>query len=65
MKNIKGKGIVTMLFLISVDSNMGDNFICFLSAVLRLLHGLLFPEVKKKSDTAVALRRGISIIPCE
>ena len=38
--------------------------ICCLSAVLRLLHGLLFPKVFFKSDTAVALRRSISLILC-
>jgi hypothetical protein len=40
--------------------NMAD---IFLAAVHRLLLGLLFRKVYLKSDTAVALRRSISLIP--
>jgi hypothetical protein len=64
VKIIKGKGIFIRLFRISVDSNMADKCICFLSAVLRLLHGLLFRKVVLKSVTAVALRRSIATTPC-
>ena len=49
--------------VISVDSNMADNCIYFLSAVSDYCMVCFF-RLKKKSDTVVALRRGISIIPC-
>ena len=49
--------------VISVDSNMADNFIYFLSAVSDYCMVCFFRKVFLKSDTAVALR-GISIFPC-
>ena len=56
-----------MLFLTLLTPQHGGylhgSFLC-LSAVLRLLHGVLFYKAFLKSDTAVALRRSLSKVPC-
>ena len=64
MKFIKGKETFLMYFLVSVDSNMAANLASVLSAVSDYCMGFFFRKVFLKSDTAVALRRGISRIPC-
>ena len=67
MKIIKGKLIFIMLFLTSFDSNMAD--ICMARFVVWALSSdycmvCFFGKAFLKSDTAVALRRSVSIIPC-
>jgi hypothetical protein len=52
MKIIKGKGIFIMLFLVSIDSNMAENFIIFLSAVSDYCMVCFIRKVVLKSDTA-------------
>ena len=64
MKFIKGKETFIMYFLVSVDSNMEANSSIVLSAVSDYCIGFFFRKHFLKCDTAVALRRGISIIPC-
>ena len=62
MKFIKGKETF-MYFLVSVDSNMAANLASVLSAVSDYCMCCFSENFKRKSETAVALRRGISIIP--
>ena len=64
MKFLKGKETFIMCFLVSVDLNMEANLATVLSAVSDYCMGCFFRKLFLKSDTAVALRRGISIIPC-
>ena len=67
MRIIKGKWIFIMLFLTSVDYNMAD--ICLGCFGLRALYSdysmmCFFRKAFLKSDTAVALRRILSKVPC-
>ena len=64
MKFIKGKETFIMYFLVSVDSNMAANLAVVLSSVSDYCMVCFFRNVFLESDTADALRRGISIIPC-
>ena len=64
MKFIKDKETFIMYFLVSVDSNMAANLASVLNSVSDYCMGCFFRKLFLKSDTAVALRRGISIIPC-
>ena len=50
-----------VLFLTSVDSNLVDISLAGLGSERRS-QIMLFPKVKKKSDTVVALRRSLSLI---
>ena len=62
MNIIKGKGIFMVLFLTSEDSKMADISLAGLGSE-RPSQIMLFPSsLKKKSDTAVALRRSRSLI---
>ena len=61
---IKGKGIFSMSFMVYVDYNMAANLTIVLSAISDYCMVCFFRKVFLKSDTAVALRTGISIIPC-